>query len=240
MGRARDLNGLRFGDLEVLSFHSRDKVTRHAKWLCKCVCGKEWAVLQDSLVQGKTKSCGCTKGKGERSGVLKHGLAHKTKTYNSWAHIKSRCYNVSNPNYSNYGGRGIVMHEDWKENFLSFYEAVGEAPCNSKDWSIDRIDTNKGYVPGNVRWARQIQQTRNRRKPSNNTTGVMGVYWRTIRGGLYAVASWKEPEGKRVNLMFSQRKYGLLPAFKMAVERRIAAIGRLQLIENGYMESHGK
>jgi hypothetical protein len=81
--------------------------------------------------------------------------------YNIWTKIKSRCYRVDDPVFERYGGRGILMCDAWKNDFMSFYNYVGPRP--SKIHSIDRIDNNKGYEPGNVRWATAFEQTRNKR-----------------------------------------------------------------------------
>lgn len=86
----------------------------------------------------------------------------KSPEYKSWLHMKDRCLNKDNKYYSSYGGRGITVHPEWVDNFQSFYDHIGPRPHPSS--SVDRIDNNKGYVPGNVRWASHIQQVRNTRQ----------------------------------------------------------------------------
>lgn len=92
-----------------------------------------------------------------------HGLT-KTKEYQAWARIKSRCYNINSEDYPDYGGRGITMCDEWCNSFMAFYQHVGKAP--GSQFSIDRIDNGGNYEPGNVRWATPYQQARNKR---NNT-----------------------------------------------------------------------
>ena len=85
----------------------------------------------------------------------------KTAEYAIWNKIKGRCYNKKDPRYDSYGGRGIVVDESWLKSFHKFYMDVGPRP--SIKHSIDRIDNNRGYEPGNIRWATHTQQARNKR-----------------------------------------------------------------------------
>jgi hypothetical protein len=94
------------------------------------------------------------------------------KTYRAWCHMKSRCYNIADISYKDYGARGITVCEDWQQ-FENFLVDMGEAPQGT---SLDRKDNNLGYCKENCRWATPIEQSNNRRAQSNNT-GVPGVYW---------------------------------------------------------------
>lgn len=234
-----DLTGKKIGNWEVLYFSSRNPETRQSKWMCRCVCGVEKEVLQGGLQLGTSKSCGCSKARGESNGNYKHGLAHKTKVYSSWSHIKSRCYNPDNIDYPTYGAVGIKMEEDWRYDFLSFYSEIGEPPENNQSWGVERIDTTKGYTKGNIKWAKQDEQAKNRVRPSNNTSGVMGVGWKHQGDYTAAYAQWTDHNGKKRTVSFNVSRYGLLPAFKMAVETRNNAIKDL-ILNGGYKESHGK
>lgn len=101
-----------------------------------------------------------------------HGLTH-TKAYRSWAAAKNRVFNRKGSDYGYYGGRGITMYAPWAKNFLQFYKDVGDAP--SKNHTLDRIDPNKGYEPGNVRWASRWAQSVNQRMRKDNRSGYRGV-----------------------------------------------------------------
>lgn len=92
------------------------------------------------------------------------------REYRSWNGMKQRCYNTNNPAYPSYGGRGIIVCEEWKKSFESFLDHIGPKP--SKEYSLDRIDNNGNYEPGNVKWSTPIQQSFNRRSSvrSNNET----------------------------------------------------------------------
>ncbi len=79
-----------------------------------------------------------------------------------WGNIKSRCLNPNHPKYDDYGGRGITICDEWKDDFWSFYAYVGSRP--RADLTIERINNDRGYEPGNVKWATWKEQNNNRRK----------------------------------------------------------------------------
>jgi hypothetical protein len=92
--------------------------------------------------------------------AVKHGR-HATPEYQAWRSAINRCEREKDPNFHRYGGRGIIMCPEWRSNFMAFFEHMGERP--SKDHSLDRIDTNGNYEPGNCRWATRSEQQRNKR-----------------------------------------------------------------------------
>jgi hypothetical protein len=106
---------------------------------------------------------------------LRHGHAKRTRkssTYNSWAHMIHRCTNPNNSQWRDYGGRGITVCARWMK-FENFFADMGEAP---KGLSLDRIDNDGNYEPGNCRWATRLVQQNNQRMRKTNTSGFPGVY----------------------------------------------------------------
>jgi len=101
-----------------------------------------------------------------------HGLSH-TPEYKTWQHVKDRCLNRDCKAYGNYGGRGIKVYGPWVSNFKDFYDYLGPKP--SPAHSIERIDNNGNYEPGNVIWATDLVQTRNRRVFKTSRSQVCGV-----------------------------------------------------------------
>lgn len=152
-----DLSGQRFGDLEVIGYFGRSKTTG-TRWLCKCSCGKSKDVSSAKLRNGEQKSCGCKKG------YTKHGenrQAGPTPEYRCLHNVIQRCTNPNHNAYPYYGGRGIECR--WTlADYPSFLLHVGRRPTPSH--SIDRINNDGHYEPGNVRWATKKEQTLNSRK----------------------------------------------------------------------------
>ncbi len=146
--------GNRFGRLVV-----QYPAQRKGYWVFLCDCGTTKESLGSNIASGKISSCGCYRNEASAARKLRHGLT-ETKEYRSWCHIKNRCYNPNNPFYKHYGGRGIGMCERWRDSFESFLEDVGPAP--SGQHSIDRVDNDGDYEPGNVRWADRMTQAGNK------------------------------------------------------------------------------
>lgn len=152
-----DLTGLKFGRLKVLCKENKDKYGK-IYWKCLCECGNITIVRGSALKSGNTKSCGC---KIYDTNNQKHGLRN-TRLYGVWCGIKSRCYNVSNNAFDRYGGRGICMCEEWRNDFITFYNWALDNGY-SENLSIDRIDVNGNYEPSNCRWATAKEQSDNKR-----------------------------------------------------------------------------
>lgn len=137
-------------------------------WVCRCVCGSERAVRICDARAGRWKSCGCRKVVLCSDAASTHGCS-KTPEYMVWGVINQRCMNPRNLGFKNYGARGITVCAEWSESFEAFLQDVGSRP--GPGYSIDRIDNNRDYEPGNVRWATKQQQTRNTRRNRFVTLG---------------------------------------------------------------------
>jgi len=125
---------------------------------CKCRCGNIVWVEKNKLKNGHTKSCGCLNKEKAKGINFKDGRTN-TKEYNAYYLMISRCYN--NHNQRDYAQRGIFVCDRWRKSFENFLHDMGCAP--SPNYSLDRIDNNKGYSPSNCRWATTSQQNNNKR-----------------------------------------------------------------------------
>lgn len=158
--KLNDLTGQRFGRLVVL--HRVQNQGMNRQWLCHCDCGIEKVIGGRHLTSGKTLSCGCYRS--ENKPNLKHGQRHSW-VYKTWCGIKYRCDNQNATGYKNYGGRGIRICDEWRNDFVAFYEHVLALPnFGEPGYSLDRINNDGDYAPGNVRWATSSLQATNRRK----------------------------------------------------------------------------
>jgi hypothetical protein len=142
----------------------------------KCgFCGTEFRAITDNVVQGKTMSCGCYNKRRIKETHKTHGL-WSTKLYKIWGSIKNRVFNIKNKAYKNYGGRGITICDEWKNDAEAFYNwAILNGYEENKGLSIDRIDNDGDYCPENCRWTTRTIQMRNRRLGKDNTSGFKGV-----------------------------------------------------------------
>lgn len=153
--------GEQYGYLTVIA-RAENAKNGHSRWVCKCRCGKETVVLSTHLKSGRIKSCGCWWQERKHEYRKIHGFTKKERLYNIWQAMKNRCYTKSHWQYQNYGGRGIIVCEEWKSNYLSFRNWALENGY-ADNLTIDRIDVNGNYEPNNCRWVSMYEQTRNQR-----------------------------------------------------------------------------
>lgn len=194
----KDITGCVFGRWTVLR-RGGDYPSKKAYWLCRCKCGVERDVEGKSLRNGSSKSCGCLKADISRGNVrtrcVTHGDTDSTE-FRAWTGCKTRCYNKNSKNYAEYGGRGIEVCSRWLDSYDNFLTDMGRCP---QGCSLDRIDVNGNYEPGNCRWATAIQQQNNRRS--------------NIRlehnGKSQTIAEWARELGVSYGTLYQRRTRGL-------------------------------
>lgn len=196
VGRAVDLTGQTFGSWTVLNFSSRDR-NSNCIWLCRCSCGTVRKVLGRSLRAGDSMSCGCLQKQSIVRTFRTHGMTG-TPEYGAWINMIQRCTNPKCRVYSDYGGRGIRVHESWVHSFQAFYNHIGPRP---ERYSLDRIDNNGHYEPGNVRWSPRSIQGRNRRS-------CLRI---THNGETLTAIEWSDRLGISANTIRCRARYGLPP-----------------------------
>lgn len=166
MSTTISLSGQTFGRLTVIKrsrSHAYGK-SIPAYWITRCQCGRLKEVRGSHLRSGNVRSCGCLTIDVMTRRSTKHGEYDGQKwspEYLAWASMKARCLNKKSRAYKSYGGRGIKIAEEWLESPMAFIRHVGRRP--SQAHSIERKNNDGDYKPGNVRWATDKEQQRNRR-----------------------------------------------------------------------------
>jgi|ERR1039458_2132838 hypothetical protein len=155
----QDLTGQRFNKLVVLKYIGKVQ-SGQSRWLCLCDCGNEHEAVGSHLKTGNIKSCGCLAvGEPRKLASIRHGWSN-TPEYDSYHAAKKRCNPKNAEKYPDYAGRGIKFYF---KSFEEFIAEIGPRPEPKFDYSLERIENDGNYEPGNVKWATKLQQARNRR-----------------------------------------------------------------------------
>ena len=159
--KREDITGRKFGRLTAIRYAGKSK-GKQTLWECKCDCGKNVIVHHQNLKSGHTSSCGCF----NLESTIKRSSTHggsKTRLYTIWHDMLNRCYKENHRCYKDYGGKGVFVCDEWKndkESFCLWALSHGYKP----GLSIDRIDNDKNYCPDNCRWVTMHQQSLNTSK----------------------------------------------------------------------------
>lgn len=182
-----DLVGRRFGRYVVIRLVDRVQTTNgtvRPRWLCRCDCGTTRVVQGASLRSSGTLSCGCINRENVVQRCTKHGHASRAATtpeWRTWAAMRQRCHNPRSKTYAYYGGRGIEVCPEWRDDFSRFLADMGPRPRGT---SLDRIDNDGMYCPSNCRWATPKEQRANCRR-----------------------IHWVEFQGQRMNMSQAAEKF---------------------------------
>lgn len=188
----RDLTGQKFNRWTVLSRGTYKAGKIH--WLCRCDCGTEGLVNTQNLKNGASKSCGCLSVESVIRRETTHGMSGYSE-YKIWQMMKNRCSNTRDSHFHRYGGRGIAVCDRWENDFAAFYADMGPRP---RGLTIERINNDGNYEPGNCRWATNKEQAHN--KANNRRL--------TAFGKTQILIEWERESGISSSLLIYHLKQG--------------------------------
>lgn len=192
-----DLKDKKFHKLLVIGKAENQK--HKTMWKCLCDCGNITFVTTSNLKANRVKSCGCLRIDQLVERSTTHNKRH-ISLYEIWKGIKQRCFNPKSKAYKNYGGRGIIMCEDWKNNFEEFYNwSISNGYV--KGLTIDRIDNNSNYCPNNCRWVSRLEQANNKRN----------TIYLTINNKTDSLSNWLRFYNVNRSTYMTRIKYGKTP-----------------------------
>jgi len=191
--RFMDLKGQHFGRWKVTAYAGKDEHRKH-RWVCLCDCGGIGIVSTNSLRKKHSTSCGCYKREYTRANTTHNDSS--SDVYSIWVGMKGRCYNKKTEAYEFYGARGIRVDAVWKNDYVRFKEDMGSRPSSLH--SIDRINNDGNYSPGNCRWATFATQASNRRN----------VVLIEFEGESYTIRSLADKQGMIYDTIKSRRLNG--------------------------------
>lgn len=209
-GHGKDWAGRRVGNVTVTECVGKDKHHVYV-WKCLCDCGATCTKTSSVLQRGVEY---CSHRCPLKAGNVTHGMSY-THEYRAWVSMKSRCFAKSHKNYDTYGGRGITVHPAWVDDFNAFYADVGAAP--TREHTLDRIDNNGNYEPGNVRWATQAEQCLNRGNTLKDVIDGVELPLVAIAekyGVMYAAVRERYKRGLRGMDLVTRHKVGRKPGTK--------------------------
>lgn len=197
-----NLTGQKYGRLTVLERAENDK-QGNAQWLCQCICGNKKVIRGKALRTGRTSSCGCLLSESSKrrmtSLMTKHGMAG-SKLYSVYCSMRERCEKPSCPEYYRYGGRGISVCNEWKEDRSLFFEWAFKNGYK-EGLQIDRKNNDGDYSPENCRWVTRIENL-------NNTSRNVFLEY---NGETHTLAEWSRLLGINRSTIYNRRRLGKTP-----------------------------
>lgn len=195
----------RYGRLTLVRRDVGRSSDGHIKSLWRCDCGTETEIARSRVRRGTTASCGCLARERASESHTIHG-GKGTVEYSSWTAMKRRCEAPGDKDYPRYGGRGVTVCHSWSASFADFLAHIGPRPDGT---TLDRIDSRRGYEPGNVRWATAQVQGRNRR--GTFIWHIRGRVFESITEAATAFSVSEHSVSRWVNGAFDKRRNRATP-----------------------------